>query len=188
MIAHAALARSVSSSTNGDVSIGTRPAAMTKSAEAELKNSATPGMILPGCSQNTRSAGGHSQSASVKLEAMSCCVCVRVPRGWPMSEREPGGIITRTLIFAVSKEVHAQGKVGGTVITGPGRRIAPHYRPGSEAVRDGGRGGSLQPHCESPNAPLDDPHTDVGQTASLASNLVVAQRHQLLRMVAENRG
>ena len=44
---------------------------MTKSAEAELKNSATPGMILPGCSQNTRSAGGHSQSASVKLEAMS---------------------------------------------------------------------------------------------------------------------
>ena len=26
---------------------------MTKSAEAELKNSATPGMILPGCSQNT---------------------------------------------------------------------------------------------------------------------------------------
>ena len=39
MIAHAALARSVSSSTNGDVSIGTRPAAMTKSAEAELKNS-----------------------------------------------------------------------------------------------------------------------------------------------------
>ena len=52
---------------------------MTKSAEAELKNSATPGMILPGSSQNTRSAGGHSQSASVKLEAMSCCGCVRVP-------------------------------------------------------------------------------------------------------------
>ena len=45
---------------------------MTKSAEAELKNSATPGMILPGSSQNTRSAGGHSQSASVKLEAISC--------------------------------------------------------------------------------------------------------------------
>ena len=51
MIAHAALARSVSSSTNGDVSIGTRPAAMTKSAEAELKNSATPGATTYGASR-----------------------------------------------------------------------------------------------------------------------------------------
>ena len=62
---------------------------MTKSAEAELKNSATPGMILPGSSQNTRSAGGHSQSASVKLEDISCLrASVCRADGWPMSERE----------------------------------------------------------------------------------------------------
>ena len=108
---------------------------MTKSAEAELKNSATPGMILPGSSQNTRSAGGHSQSASVKLEDIRPCVrpcAARMANERARARRK----YYANANLPVSKEVHAQGKVGGTVITGPGRRIAPHYRPGSEAVTD----------------------------------------------------
>ena len=98
--------------------------------------------------------------------------CVRVPRGWMANERaRVRRNYTRTPNVPGFKGGARAGKVGGTVITGTGRRIAPHYRPGSDPkpVTDGGRGGSLQPHCESPNAPLDDAHTDVGPTGSLAS-------------------
>ena len=56
--------------------------------------------------------------------------CVRVPRGWMANERARGRRnYTRTPNVTVSKEMHAQGKVGGTVITGPGRRIAPAPKP-----------------------------------------------------------